>query len=459
MAKIDLERREALLEVSPLIRGTVAPAADFVPLHALATDRRAEPVAYTELSPVHDFAAKLRQPSVIDRLRTYVRWQAAWRAGYRQQIRLEEALESAPTDAPLSINLDLTTACNYRCDHCVDLEILNSGIRYDHQRLKESLERLAHNGLRSVILIGGGEPTVYPGFAEVVQQLKTSGIAVGIVTNGGRMQRVAAIADLLGPRDWIRLSLDAGTDDTFGEMHRPHRDNITLSTICREVSAIKQRHPHVPIGFSYIIVWNDCTANGAKITENIDEIVPAARLARSHGFDYISYKPFLVRAPSNNAEIVALRSDGDGGESIVKRIRKQVERAKVLQRDGFRVLESTNLRVLENGSHRHYCEQPRTCHMQYFRQVLSPLGTYNCPVYRHVPQALLGSKHAHGMPQGVAATQRNALRLIESFDASKRCQEVTCLYNHANWFIEGLIRHPERLAALVPAAERHDHFL
>jgi hypothetical protein len=97
--------------------------------------------------------------------------------------------------------------------------------------------------------------------------------------------------------------------------------------------------------------------------------------------------------------------------------------------------------------------------MTLFRQVLSPLGLFNCPVYRHVPQAQLGDKAAYADDPAVAATQAATSALIGRFDASHECRQVTCLYNSANWFIEDLIRHPERLDQLQPAAERHDYFL
>ena len=34
--------------------------------------------------------------------------------------------------------------------------------------------------------------------------------------------------------------------------------------------------------------------------------------------------------------------------------------------------------------------------------------------------------------------------MLEGFDASTECREVTCLYNHANWWIEGLIHDDAR---------------
>ena len=78
-----------------------------------------------------------------------------------------------PVDqAPMSINLDVTTACNYRCDHCIDWDILNSKWKHDEDDLRASLAQMAARGMRSVILIGGGEPTVHPRFVEFVKFLK-----------------------------------------------------------------------------------------------------------------------------------------------------------------------------------------------------------------------------------------------------------------------------------------------
>ena len=412
-----------------------------------------------ELSPIHDFMGKLLQPGGIKVLKDYVRWQAAWREGRTQGVSFEQALENIPDHAPLSINLDVTTACNYRCDHCVDMDILNTGIKYDHDKLKDSLSLMMDKGLKSVIIIGGGEPTAYPGFEDIVRHLKARGTGIGVVTNGSLMKKIKAVADVLGKGDWVRLSLDAGSNDTFRRMHKPGSNKCTLDWICQQIAPIKELNPDFRIGFSFIIVWNDCEANDTKIIENIHEIHAATELAKRSRFDYISFKPFLTRADSNNAEIVELVREQRNIRTVVDKIRAELERAKTLEDDAFKVIESTNLRVLENESYHDYTEQPHNCHMQYFRQVMSPLGIFNCPVYRHVPQALLGGKHAYADTESFAETQKNTLRLIEAFDATAECKEVTCLYNHANWFIEDMIRNPEKLAVLEAGDDRRDYFL
>ena len=464
MEKIHTPEGEVLMEVSPLIdyRGKNSIQSNLqivdTPLHAKNTQGQHKE-KQVELSPIHDFSAKLRQPSIINVLKDYVQWQVQWRDAYSQGKSIEEILAQAPNHAPLSINLDVTTACNYRCDHCVDMDILNTGIRYDHDKLKSSLTTLIDRGLRSVIIIGGGEPTAYPGFTDIVRHLKERDVEIGVVTNGSRMSKIAEVANVLNQGDWVRLSLDSGDNETFRAMHKPVSKKVTLDWICSHIPDIKKINDQFQIGYSFIVVWNDCEANDMQIIDNTEEIIEAAERAKQYEFDYISYKPFLTRAEENNAEVVNLTQEEQSLDKVIEKIRISIDKTKNLETDKFKVIESTNLRVLENGSYKDFIDQPSTCHMQYFRQVLSPLGIFNCPVYRHVPQALLGAKHEYETENMFSETQKNTLRLIEAFDASFECRNVTCLYNHANWFIEDLINHPEKLADLATSEERNDYFL
>jgi wyosine [tRNA(Phe)-imidazoG37] synthetase (radical SAM superfamily) len=409
---------------------------------------------------MHDFTAKLLQPSLLGRLQDYVRWQAALRTARAAGEDAPAALAAlaAHDDVPVSINLDLTTACNYACDHCVDFEILNTGAKYEHESLMASLGQLARRGLRSVIVIGGGEPTVYPKFTEVIGRMKDLGLQLGIVTNGTGMGRILEVADRFDAKDWIRLSLDSGSDETFQRMHKP-RKKITLDEICAGIPPVKERNPAPRIGFSYIIVWKGCEANDTAIVENVHEMTMAAERARRFRFDYISFKPFLVRSDENNAEIVDLAQHRHRVAEVMAQIRGQLEQSRRLETERYKVVESTNLRVFLAGSFRDYTKQPTQCHMTLFRQVLSPLGLFNCPVYRHADQARLGDKTAYADDAAVAATQGRTADLIGRFDAAHECREVTCLYNGVNWFVEDLIRHPEKLDELLPAEERHDYFL
>ena len=410
------------------------------------------------IAAIHDFGGKLCQPSLMQRLKDYVLWQVALRKGVAAGEQASDYFDRGPDAAPISINLDLTTACNFACDHCVDFDILNKGIRYDHEALLASLDLMCQKGLRSVILIGGGEPTVHPTFGEVVRFLKDRDVHVSVVSNGSRLDKIEEVADRFQAKDWVRLSLDSGTDPTFQAMHKPKK-KITLEEICAGVPKIKKVNPGLRIGFSYIITWKGAFTNDSNIVENYQEIMAATRLAREHQFDYISLKPFLVRAEENNAEMVGMDDTWSEFDEIIRKIRVEVDKAKELATDDFAVIESTNLKVFEAKTYREFTRQPKNCHMQFFRQVLSPLGLYNCPVYRHVPHAMMGDKEAYAGDEKYAETRKKVAKLIHEFDASDECKEVTCLYNPANWFLEDLIENPHKLEELELSSEREDFFL
>jgi pyruvate-formate lyase-activating enzyme len=403
---------------------------------------------------IHDFTAKIRQPSVTGLVKEYVRWRRALARARAQGL----PDPPAPGIAPISINLDLTTACNYRCDHCIDWDILNSRHRYREEELRSSIRLMAERGLRSVILIGGGEPTLYPGFAEFVRFLKELRLQVAVVSNGSRGARLLDAIQVMEEGDWIRLSLDAGSNDLFIAMHKPIDKKIDLDSICAWIPKLKARNPAVRVGFSFIITWRGAERSGVDVHENIHEIVMATERAKRSGFDYISLKPFLVRSPEG-AEVMdptAAREELDG---VIRRIRAEVDKAKAFADDTFDVFESTNLRVLEQGNWKDYTRQPRVCHMQALRQVLTPTGLYNCPAHRGEEKAKIAGAEAWRDEAAALETGGQLLALLDRFDASHECREVTCLYNGVNWWLEKMIDDPREELDIEPGDERGDYFL
>jgi organic radical activating enzyme len=403
---------------------------------------------------IHDFTAKLRQPSLRDSVERYVQWRKNLRRA-RAQGRPDPP---PPDQAPISINLDLTTACNYRCDHCIDWDILNTKHRHDEETLRSSIIEMVERGLRSAILIGGGEPTIYPSFADFVRFLKDLELQVAVVSNGSRGDKLLEIAEFLEERDWLRLSLDAGSNELFRAMHKPVKKSLTLDEICAWVPRIKARNPRFQIGFSYIIVWQGASRDEVVLHENIDEIVMATQRAKDYGFDYISLKPVLERAVGG-AEVMDPSAARDQQNRVVARIREEVDRAQALAEDGFTVSVSTNLRVLEAGSWRDYTKQPATCHMQALRQVVTPMGTFNCPAHRGVEKARVGDVDAYANAAMARLTAGQLSDLMDRFDASVECREVTCLYNGVNWWLEKMIEDPREEIEFESGDERNDFFL
>ncbi|WP_165959051.1 radical SAM protein [Actinomadura sp. KC345] len=389
----------------------------------------------------HDFVAKLRQPHIADHVDDVVAALANDDAGF-------------PGGAPISINLDLTTACNYRCDHCIDYEILNSGPGYDQGVVLSSLVSMTLAGLRSVILIGGGEPTVHPHFANVVEAIKMLGLQCAIVSNGGRPEKLRRVATLLTGGDWVRLSLDAGTDETFQAMHQPVRP-VRLEEICESVREAKKDNPAARWGFSFIVSWSGLSGpNERPLETNVHEIAAAAALAKDSGFDYISFKPMLQR-DAEGAETIAW-PPGVDGERLRAELTHQLEKAGALRASTFQVLESLNLDAAAKGADSHLRDQPSRCAMHFFRQVLTPTGVYGCAAYRGDPKDRLGEADAYAGVRPTLATGARTHAHVEAFDAAHECRNITCIYNSANRWVDSLRETGEATAA---GAQIGDYYL
>lgn len=375
----------------------------------------------------HDFCSKLRQASVVERLRAYISWQ-----------RSGAPPDGIPPFGPLSINLDLTSACNFACPHCVDSGIINTGESIQLSDIRGSLETLKQRGLLSVILIGGGEPTLHRDFEEVVCFSKKLGLQVGIVTNGTRLDRVASVAERLEPKDWLRLSVDAGTRETFIKAHRP-RVTADLHAILQNAHDIKKAHPAISLGYSFVIVWDGIEAGGHVLDPNIDEMVSAVHLAVQYGFDYVSFKPCLVRLEGSGRESLLNETAEERQARLSAALRKNLDLAQAAAGGRIAILQSVNLQALLAGKVDELKTQPRICHMQYFRTVLAPAGIYHCPAFRGIENARLAGAGGYADSGCFDATSAELARSIFSFDAAHECREVACFYNHANRELEHLI--------------------
>ncbi len=385
---------------------------------------------------IHQFGKKLLQKSVFPRLKEYLFW----------QIKGGEAPESAP----ISINLDLTTACNFQCPHCIDGDIINTGKMLDLKYLKTLISDWSKKGLKSVILIGGGEPVLYPYFEEVVRFLKGLSLQVGIVSNGTNMKKIENICNLLDKKDWVRLSLDAGTNGTFQKIHQP-RVKITLEEIVAQVKEMRQKNKEFQMGFSFLIIGDDKKVNNVALAKNIQEIVPAAKLAKENGFDYLSLKPF-INPEGERATMIS--------PANLKEIKQEVEKAKKLEDKNFKVIESINLLCFYDKKLKKAMQkQPRVCHAQFFRSVVIPAGVFGCSLWRGFNSTKIAESNQEISKNYFQSLCQNRKKLLNSFNAQKNCKSVSCLYAPLNYWVEDLIKSPEAIKKLKSIVDFNDYFL
>jgi wyosine [tRNA(Phe)-imidazoG37] synthetase (radical SAM superfamily) len=378
----------------------------------------------------HDFSSKLRQKSVVQRLKEYISWQ--------RNLKGDATSQRLPNVGPVSINLDLTSACNFLCSHCVDSMIINTGEYLKLEEIKETINVLHSNGLLSVILVGGGEPTLHKDFGEVARYIKGKGLEIGIVTNGSRLDKIAEIADRLREKDWIRISIDAAKKETFKKLHHP-RTEVSLDRILKEAKKIKEINPVVSLGYSFVIVWEGIENNGKKLTPNIGEMAESVVLAREHAFDYVSFKPCLIRLKESKRESLLDQVDKDKEDEIVKEIVMNLQKAKDVAGNTIRILESVNLKAMLNKETERIKQQPRRCHMQFFRTVVTPTGIFHCPAFRGIENAKIAESDGYLTKAKLKESLKSTATSILAFDAEKECKVVGCFYNQTNWWLEDFI--------------------
>lgn len=376
----------------------------------------------------HNFTAKLRQESVVKTLKKYIVWQ--------RKSRFDSP--PPPATGPVSINLDLTSTCNFTCPFCVDSSIINTGRHLKLEDIKKTIGFLRIKGLRSVILLGGGEPTLHRDFTEVVRYIKDKGLEIGIVTNGTRLDKIIEVAHLFKTKDWVRISIDAATEKIFKELHHP-RTRATLKQVLDTARKLKDKNPSISLGYSFVIVWDGVIINGKKLSSNINEMSRASTFACNNGFDYISFKPCLVRLPDSQKESLLHKVDKTSEQKIISKISGNLKQAKTIAAGRIKILESINLKAMLEGKTDNIKRQPSQCHLQFFRTVVSPAGIFHCPAFRGVAKAKISNNGGYTNAKNFVRTMKSLSDSIRSFNARKECAVVGCFYHKVNWWIDNLV--------------------
>lgn len=176
---------------------------------------------------------------------------------------------------PVSVELTLTNACNLNCVYCSDAMLRKrQGIREqvalnDINRL---FKDLAEGGTKGIVLEGGGEPTIYSRFIEVVDCAVSNGLAVGLITNGTKHLD----GDILRKFEWIRVSLDASTAEEY---------KILKGVDCYEdvINNISNYVKYCPtVGVGYVVT-----------SQNLSQIEALVLRLRELKVSYVQFRPVV----------------------------------------------------------------------------------------------------------------------------------------------------------------------
>ena len=187
--------------------------------------------------------------------------------------------------APLHIDFGITTGCNMTCKYCYGIIQARTGAKKRFDMPKEAILRFLKDskeiGVRSIAFIGEGENTLNPALYDSLKYAKEIDLDVSLGTNGIEIDH-NRIKELLESLTWLRFNISAATPPSYKMMHNVPEDTFqkVIDNIKACVNIKNEFNIDVAIGLQMVV-----------LDENMDDIVPLAKLGKELGVDYLVIKP------------------------------------------------------------------------------------------------------------------------------------------------------------------------
>ncbi|MFH1508431.1 MAG: radical SAM protein [Candidatus Omnitrophota bacterium] len=172
-----------------------------------------------------------------------------------QGVELKKLLKKAydecfPYLLPIRLDISLTTACNTKCAYCWHQEKAGSDLTCSNL---SGLVDLLCVLKPPKLCLTGGEPTIWPGFEELVSYAHNAGInKIWLCTNGYRLRELGFYEKIvkLGV-NLINISVDTLNDKKF-EMLRGFKFTYFKEVISNSLW-IKRKYPNVAITLASVM--------------------------------------------------------------------------------------------------------------------------------------------------------------------------------------------------------------
>lgn len=181
-----------------------------------------------------------------------------------------QALVQGKDVFPVTLELDISSVCDHNCEWCVDPEGTHSFYLMPASTAQEILKEAKSLGIRGIVFKGGGESTLHPEFAAILEMAGNLGFEVGVVTNGGKLDNQQLIAALVRCAAYVRISIDGPTPQTRQEIHGCD-DFAALIGGIEKLLAFRgaKRHPVIGatfcLDYAHRLLIDDCIQLGEKL--------------------------------------------------------------------------------------------------------------------------------------------------------------------------------------------------
>jgi len=184
---------------------------------------------------------------------------------------------------PIHLDLGLVNYCNHDCTFCYAKRSMFDSMGVPRQRIEigrlmEIIEEMAGLGLKSVTLVGSGEPTLHPQTHQIIAGIHERGVEVGIFTNGSGLRPDVNQA-LVEHCKFVRFSLTGASRRVHDIVHANGDYEKILGNICQLVEFRGARR-FPTLGIQFVLA-----------SYSAEDVVRGAEQARDLGVDYYEIKP------------------------------------------------------------------------------------------------------------------------------------------------------------------------
>lgn len=200
----------------------------------------------------------------------------------------QEAHKARNSNRLLAIRLETNKSCNLRCRYCYARSGKDLTKAADFNILKRIISEAKELGIKSVVVIGGGEPTLYSEFRELITYIDSLGIVPVIFSNTILMTEELAKylyehnASVMGKLDSLRPETQdylAGRKGAFQDIKKG-LENLLKAGFSEPAEPGKLR-----LGVSFVSnkmnlgeiedIWHFCRQN--NIFPNMEILTPTGR--------------------------------------------------------------------------------------------------------------------------------------------------------------------------------------
>jgi len=266
---------------------------------------------------------------------------------------------------PSSIDIDLTNICNQDCYYCDSADFrkqsptaqtLDNYLKLIDQLVDwKNYSKNLTGTVNTICFSGGGEPTLYKGFEQIIDYSITQGFRTSMTTNGTNLHKLikSINSEKLKKIAWIGVDMDAGTEPLYEKIRATKNKSIFPQVVenIKNLTAAK-----VNVDLKILLNEHNCT------NEALTDIF---KLAKQLGVRMVYFRPIVLNHVAFNCNPYV---------GIINQLSKD-----------YNILAKINLKKF----------QPRTysrCHQMYsFLIFCSDGNTYSCCENKGNPLYSMGS--------------------------------------------------------------------